>query len=129
MRQVFSSMSLFALNKKGIAKETREDYEQEIIFIIKEISPDLPSYYKERNTHSVGIKIEGENLESSRTIPKLLTVEEARKLWKELKNEGCKQVTRYSKFKIENEKLHPWNPEEDWEGMQFDKDDDPMIRD
>ena len=38
-------------------KETREDYEQEIIFIISRISPDPPSIHKERNSYTVEIKI------------------------------------------------------------------------
>ena len=112
-------MSLFALNKKGMDKETREDYEQEIIFIISRISPDPPSIYKERISYTVEIKIEGKNLDSSRTNPKNLSIEDARKLWRELKGEGYKQVPRYSKFKMENEQLRPYDPEKDWEGEEF----------
>lgn len=97
-----------------MSKETRENYEQEIIFIVERISPDPPSQYRERNSYAVEIKYEGKNLESSRILPSNLSVEEARKLWKELKSEGYNQVARYSKFKLENEKLRPFDPEEAW---------------
>ena len=118
-------MNLFALNKKGMDKETREDYEQEIIFIVKRTSPDPPSPYMERNSYIVEIKCEGKNLENSRSFPSNLSIEEARKLWKELKSEGYKQVPRYSKFKLENEKLKPFDFEEAWKKEQeFYKEED-----
>ena len=112
-------MSLFALNKKGMDKNTREDYEQEIIFIVIRTSADPPSPHRERNSYTVEIKYEGRNLESSRILPRNLSLTDAKKLWKELKSEGYKQVPRYSKFKLENEKLRPYDPEKDWEGKEF----------
>ena len=111
-------MSLFALNKKGMDKETREVYEQEIIFLVKRTSPDPPSPYKERNSYIVEIRCEGGNLESSRSLPTNLSIDEARKLWRELKSEGYKQVPRYSKFKLENEKLRPYDFKEAWKKEQ-----------